>query len=336
MNALARIIRRFSKARILIVGDAILDEYIWGAVERISPEAPVPVVWANRRTFVPGGAANVAFNIASLGAQARLVGIVGGDGNAHVLLSELRKRGVDIRGVFVERSRHTTVKTRVIAGHQQIVRVDWEHTHPTAPEVNDRLIRFIRRQIAAVDALIIEDYGKGVVNPGLLEETIALARSEDKCIAVDPKEEHFQYYRGVTTITPNRKELENAVRNLKIKDTTNNFKVHTDRLKTDADIAGAARQIIQYLGLESLLVTMGEQGMRLFEGFEGDTSIPTVAQEVFDVSGAGDTVIATFALALSCGASKLQAAHIANAAAGIVVSKLGTAVTTQKELLKRV
>ncbi len=317
------------------MGDVILDEYIQGSVDRISPEAPVPVVWANKHTFVPGGAANVANNIRSLGGRICLVGVIGKDKNANILLAELKKRGITTRGIFTDARRHTTVKTRIVAGHQQVVRVDWEHRDSLSEKLNQRIIKFIRTNIDDFDGIIIEDYGKGVINMQLLRDLICLSRSHKKIIAVDPKEEHFQYYRGVTSITPNRKELENAIRDLRIKDTTNGFKFNTDKLFTDKDVDSAAAEILKYLDLESLLVTLGEQGMRLFERNGRITHIPTVAQEVFDVSGAGDTVIATFLLALSCGASKLEAAHIANFAAGIVVGKLGTAVTTRKELLER-
>ncbi|MDD5156033.1 MAG: D-glycero-beta-D-manno-heptose-7-phosphate kinase [Candidatus Omnitrophica bacterium] len=336
MKKLKNIISRFNKAKILVIGDLILDEYIWGQVERISPEAPVPVVWADRRTYVPGGAANVASNIRGLDAKVCLLGAVGSDANAKTLLSELKKRGIGTAGIFVEPKRHTTVKTRVIAGHQQMVRVDWEHTHALTAKLNSGIISFIRRNLDNFDAVIIEDYGKGVVNSSLLEEVIRLSHKDKKVVTVDPKEENFQYYRGVTSITPNRKELENAIRNLRIKDKTNSFHVHDDRLDTDKDIDLAASQIVKYLNLGSMLVTLGENGMRLFEKSGRTTHIPTVAQEVFDVSGAGDTVIATFTLSLSCDATSLEAAHIANFAAGIVVSKLGTAVTSRKELSERI
>ncbi|MBM3255129.1 MAG: D-glycero-beta-D-manno-heptose-7-phosphate kinase [Candidatus Omnitrophica bacterium] len=335
MKRLKEIINRFNKAKVLVVGDLILDEYIWGAVERISPEAPVPIVWANKKTYVPGGAANVANNISALGAEVCLAGVTGRDGNKDIFLSELKKRKISARGIFKEPRRHTTVKTRILAGHQQVVRVDWEHTNPLSKELNHRILKFIEQNIAGFDAVIIEDYGKGVINMQLLFQLIALARSKKKIITVDPKEEHFQYYQGVTSITPNRRELENAIRNLKIKDTTNKFKLSNDRLFTDKDIDYAARQVLKYLGLDSILVTLGEHGMQLFESSGRITHIPTVAQEVFDVSGAGDTVISTFTLALSSGATKLEAAHIANFAAGIVVGKVGTAVTTRKELLER-
>ena len=336
MHHLKKIINKFPKAKILVIGDLILDEYIWGSVERISPEAPVPVVWANKRTYVPGGAANVANNIRSLDAKVHLVGVVGSDKNKDILLQGLQKKKIPASGIFVEPKRHTTLKTRLIAGHQQVVRIDWEHTHSLAQELNRKIIDFVRKNIRKVDAIIIEDYGKGVINASLLEELISLAAAFKKVITVDPKEEHFQYYCRVTSITPNRKELENAVRDLKIKDTANRFRMNSDKLFTDKDVDSAGREITRYLNLHSLLVTLGEQGMKLFEKGGRVTHIPTVAQEVFDVSGAGDTVIACFSLALACGASKLEAAHIANFAAGIVVGKLGTAVTNRKELLEKI
>jgi D-beta-D-heptose 7-phosphate kinase/D-beta-D-heptose 1-phosphate adenosyltransferase len=265
-----------------------------------------------------------------------LVGVAGRDKNKDILFSELKKRGVKTSAIFVEPNRHTTLKTRIIAGHQQAVRVDWEHTDPLPPILNAKIINFIHRNIDAFDAIIIEDYGKGVINKNLLGDLIPLAYSHRKVITVDPKEDHFQYYRGATSITPNRKEMENAIRNLKITDTSNRFKLNSDRLFTDRDIDIAARQITEYLNLDSILVTLGEQGMKLFERDGRITHIPTVAQEVFDVSGAGDTVIAAFTLSLSCNAKRIDAARIANHAAGIVVGKAGTAVTTRKELLERI
>jgi rfaE bifunctional protein kinase chain/domain len=333
---LKKIISRFPKANILVVGDLILDEYIWGAVERISPEAPVPVVWANKRTYMPGGAANVANNIRSLEGGICLVGVTGEDKNNHILFQELKKRGIYTKGIFSDSARHTTLKTRIIAGHQQVVRVDWEHTDALPAKLNEKIINFIEKNINDFDAIIIEDYGKGVINMHLLEELISLAHKYKKIITVDPKEEHFQYYRKVTAITPNRRELENAIRNLKIKDTTRRLQLNNDKLFTDKDIDLAATTILEYLELESILVTLGEQGMKLFEKNGSITHIPTIVQEVFDVSGAGDTVISVFTLGLCCGGSLLEAAHIANIAAGIVVGKVGTAVTSRKELLERI
>jgi D-beta-D-heptose 7-phosphate kinase/D-beta-D-heptose 1-phosphate adenosyltransferase len=332
---LKKIISKFPKAKVLVVGDVILDEYISGSVDRISPEAPVPVVWANKRSYVPGGAANVANNIRSLDGGVMLVGVTGKDKNREMLLSQLKKRRINADGLFIEPERPTTLKTRITAGHQQIVRVDWEDTYSLSEKYNQKIINFIEDRIKDFDAVIIEDYGKGVINMHLLQELIGLTRAKKKIITVDPKEEHFQYYRQVTSITPNRKELESAIRNLKIKDTTNSFKISCDRLLTDKDISLAAREIMGYLNLESILITLGEHGMSLFEKSGRFTHIPTVAQEVFDVSGAGDTVIGTFTLSLCAGASLLEAAHIANFAAGIVVGKVGTAVTSRQELLKK-
>ena len=198
--------------------------------------------------------------------------------------------------------------------------------------MNQKITRFIESKIDDFDALIIEDYGKGVINIQLLEGLILLARQHKKIITVDPKQEHFQYYCGVSAITPNRKELENAVRNLKLNDTSNRFHVNTDRLFSDKDLDAAARQVLDYLDLESVLVTLGEHGMKLFQGEDSPVHIPTVAQEVFDVSGAGDTVIATLAVMLAHGADWERAIHVANVAAGVVVGKLGTAVVTRDEL----
>lgn len=336
LKRLKGIIAKFPKVNILVLGDLILDEYIWGDVERISPEAPVPIVWAKKRTFVPGGSANVANNIASFDAKACLSGVIGKDKHAEILISELKLKKIATSGILAQTKRQTTLKTRIICAHQQVVRVDWEDTDSIGTELNHKIIKFIEKHLGGFHAIIIEDYGKGLINPQLLEKVINLARAKKKIITVDPKEEHFQYYRQVTCITPNRKELENAVRNLKIRDTSNSFKLNYDRLLTDKDIASAANEVMRYLRLESLLVTLGEQGMRIFEAAGRSTHIPTVAQEVFDVSGAGDTVIACFTLALACGANKLEAAYLANIAAGIVVGKLGTAVTDRKELLERI
>lgn len=335
MKNLSPIVRKFNRARILVVGDLILDEFIWGDVDRISPEAPVPVVWAKKRFFLPGGAANVANNITALGANVSLVGVVGDDANTNVLVSELKKRKINTQGIFTEPKRHTTVKTRIVAKQQQVVRVDWEHKHPLPKELNLKILNFIEKNIDNFDAVIIEDYGKGVINTHLIEELVSAAAKNKKIITVDPKEENFEYYHRVTAITPNRKELGNAIRYLKIKDTQNRFQLNHDRLATDKDIDHAAKQVLKYLELESILVTLGEEGMRLYERGGRITHIPTVAQEVFDVSGAGDTVIACFTMALACGASKLEAAYIANFAAGIVVGKLGTAVTSREELLAK-
>jgi len=330
------IIEKFSQAKILVIGDLILDEYIKGDVERISPEAPVPVVWAKDHFHVPGGAANVASNLASFGASVSLAGVVGNDKNREILLEELRKRNINTRAVAEEKGRRTTLKSRVIARNQQVVRVDWEDVKSLQPQTRDSLQDFIQAHIKDFDAVIVEDYGKGVIDEFLLGIIISEANKHNKIITVDPKEEHFELYKKVTAITPNRKEAQNAVRYLKMKDDKNAFKIYNDELITDGDIKKAGNALMEHLELGSLLLTLGEHGMELFEKGKEPQHIPTVAQNVFDVSGAGDTAIATFTLSLCAGASKLEAAKIANYAAGIVVGIVGTATITQKELIDRI
>jgi D-glycero-beta-D-manno-heptose-7-phosphate kinase len=334
-HALKNILQRFDNARVLVIGDLILDQYIWGSVERVSPEAPVPVVWAKRRTYVPGGAANVANNIASLGGKASLLGVVGDDLQARTFMTELKARSIATSGVFVEKGRQTIMKTRIIAGHQQVVRVDWEDADPIKGETRNKLQDFIQKKIKEFDAVIIEDYGKGLLDDFLLHVITNESRSQGKIVTVDPKEDNFEYYRGATCITPNRKEAQNAIRYLKMKDTRGEFQIYKDSLVLNSDIDKAGKAILDYLQLEGLLITLGEQGMCLFEVGKKPLYIPTVAQEVFDVSGAGDTVIAAFTLCLAAGAAKKDAAYLANFAAGIVVGKLGTATTSRKELAER-
>ena len=337
MKDLANIISKFSKTKILVIGDLILDQYIWGNVDRVSPEAPVPVVWGNKRDYIPGGAANVASNIIALGGKAALCGVVGDTFHPTTkrFLDEVKKRGIEIAGIFSEKDRETTLKTRIIAGHQQVVRVDWEDIHNIKGETNNGLRRFISKNIKNFDAIIIEDYGKGLLDRDLTETIIQEANAAKKIITVDPKEENFDCYYKATCITPNRKETENAIRYLKMRDAENKFKIYQEKLLSHGDIIKAGEAILGHLKLESLLITLGEDGMWIFEKGK-NKHIPTVAQEVFDVSGAGDTVIATFSMAMALGASKFDAATIANFAAGIVVGKLGTATTTRKELLERI
>lgn len=335
MKDLKRIISRLNRAKIMVVGDLVWDEFIWGKVERISPEAPVPVVLQTRRSYMPGGAANVANNLKSLGCSVSLVGKVGDDVEGRMLLADLKKKGIETGGVLRDKESSTIVKTRVIAQHQQVVRVDREGLGVSAKSAKG-LAAFIIKQLPKFDAIIIEDYGKGVINPELLHKVFPVARRSNKVISVDPKEDHFDFYAGATVITPNRKEAENAVRYLKIKDTQNRFRLNAARLNTDKDIDSAGKELLRYLNLEAVLITLGEQGMRLFEKGRPPVHIDTVAQEVFDVSGAGDTVIAVLTASLVSGAGKSEAAHIANSAAGIVVGKLGVATVSRQELLQAI
>lgn len=315
-NSLHRFIPYFRRARILVIGDLMLDEFVWGRVSRISPEAPVPVVWVQSESVMPGGAANVAGNFRSLGAHVTPIGVIGHDRWGEILLSTLASRSIDVGGIL-KIGRPTTVKTRVIAHHQQVVRVDREQHEPLSADTIGRLIRAVEERITRSDAIVIEDYGKGVITRQLLEVIVPLARHHRKIITVDPKEEHFDLYRRVTALTPNRMEAGAAVGR---------------DLETNADVLSAGDEIIKRLECEGLLITLGEDGMSLFEQGGRHTRIPTVAQEVFDVAGAGDTVIATFTVALASGATMEQAARIANYAAGIVVGKLGVAVVTPQEL----
>jgi D-beta-D-heptose 7-phosphate kinase/D-beta-D-heptose 1-phosphate adenosyltransferase len=313
------IVSRFHRAKVLVVGDLILDEFIWGAVSRISPEAPVPVVWVDSENFMPGGASNVAHNIRSLGGEVHLAGVVGNDERGRILRSLLEKKGVRCEGIFVDRERPTTQKTRVIAHHQQVVRIDREQVKPVSDTIIKKIIKLITGKISSVDALIIEDYGKGVITSDLVREAVKAASRHKKIISVDPKEDHFSYYRGVTTITPNHHEAGSAV----------GYPV-----RDDSSLEKAGRSLLRRLNCESVLITLGESGMALFQKAKKMVKIPTIARDVFDVSGAGDTVISAYTLARSCDGSALEAAHISNCAAGIVVGKVGVAVTHQRELLE--
>lgn len=316
-----KIISNFNETRVLIIGDLILDEFLWGNVSRISPEAPVPVVWVRSESFMPGGAANVANNIHALGAKVYLAGVVGNDERGRILTGELKNKGMDVEGIVIDGERPTTLKTRVIAHHQQVVRIDKEKMGGLDSGLIDRIIDYVKEVINKVDAIIIEDYGKGVITPRLLQDVLRLAKRHKKIITVDPKEEHFHYYKGVTAITPNHHEAAQAA-GIKAKD--------------GESIVRIGKALLGKLKCEAVLVTLGENGMQLFEKKGRITHIPTVAQDVFDVSGAGDTVIGTFTLSLAAGSPMIDAARISNFASGIVVGKVGIAVVTQEELLERI
>lgn len=336
MHHYQHIISRFHGKRILVIGDVILDQYIRGSVSRISPEAPVPIVLQEGHSlYTPGGSANVANNLRTLGANVILVGKIGSDAEGKILSNELKKRKISSHGLFVDRKNPTILKTRVIAGHQQVVRVDREKTASTNDSlIHERIRNFVLKSIPSVDAIIISDYGKGIVTAPLLAEVCSKAIEKKKIITVDPKVEHFSYYRGVTGITPNKKEVENAIRDIKIRVANGRrLAISSDRLETDADIDIAGAQLLKFLNLESLLITLGDQGMRLFEKGKKPVHINTRAREVYDVTGAGDTVISVFTLSLTAGATKHEAADLSNYAAGIVVGKMGAVAVTRKELL---
>ncbi|MCJ7704010.1 MAG: D-glycero-beta-D-manno-heptose-7-phosphate kinase [Desulfobacterales bacterium] len=314
-----KIIRRFSGVRILVVGDIMLDRFIWGRVSRISPEAPVPVVVVDKETFLLGGAANVVNNIHSLGGKVSLCGVIGDDEMGQKVIQRLSEMGIERSGVSIEPGRQTTVKTRIIAHHQQLVRIDRETTqHPKVSTLRS-LSDYLKRNIKNFDGVILSDYGKGLLTKGMIRNTIRTARDAKKFVMVDPKIKNFFFYRGATVVTPNTGEASSASR-ISITD--------------EASLGRAGRILLKRLKYDALVITRGEDGLAIFEPHQKPFLVPTEAKEVYDVTGAGDTVIGTMALALGAGASIRRAAELANHAAGIVVGKVGTATVDQKELTK--
>ena len=315
---LLRTIARFPGRRVLVVGDLMLDQYVRGTVGRISPEAPVPVVRVTGESNIPGGAGNVVNNLAALGAAVSVVGVIGEDAAGERLMEHFRERGVEVSGLCVDVQRETTQKCRVVAERQQVVRFDRETTGPLSAATEARLLASLDQSLAQADAAILSDYGKGVVGPKVVSRVLSTCRRRGIPVTVDPKPEHFRLYRGVTTLTPNTAEAWACMR-------------RTPKPGVD-EVDQLGRDILKTLRSESVLITRGAEGMSLFEAGGRVTHIPTRAREVFDVSGAGDTVISTMTLALAAGAPLRRAAALANHAAGIVVGKLGTATTDAREL----
>jgi D-beta-D-heptose 7-phosphate kinase/D-beta-D-heptose 1-phosphate adenosyltransferase len=315
---LKKIISKFAHQRILVVGDLILDRHVFGQVNRISPEAPVPVVWAKSENFKAGGAANVGMNLIDLGAQVTLCGLTGTDSFGQRLRSLLNKKKLATNFIFKDKNRRTTLKTRIIAHHQQVVRLDWESNDNFPEKITKNIINKLKNNFTKFDAVIVEDYGKGVINPLLIKALISLCEKKHKIITVDPKEDHFQYYRGVTTLTPNLNEAQIAT---------------GMKARNKNEIKDIGKKLLNKLKPKSILLTLGEDGMMLFEK-KKIKHIPTAALEVYDVTGAGDTVISLFTLALASGATSFEAAQIANLGAGSVVGQLGAATINKKELIK--
>lgn len=312
-----QIIKNIKGQRILVIGDLILDHYIWGKVTRISPEAPVPVVEVSRESSLLGGAANVARNIVSLGGKAAVVGIVGHDRAGELLVSMLEAEGISAGGIF-EAGRPTIIKTRVIAHNQQVVRFDREDSAYISGGMLKGMTDYIASILDGFDAVIISDYKKGMVSRRLVEFIVRHAKKRHLFIAVDPKVGHFDFYQGVSLITPNMAEASRGS-GVEIND--------------DSSLQKAGRKLLRDLRLSAVLVTRGEDGMSLFMK-DSAVHIPTVAQKVYDVTGAGDTVIAAFTLAHAAGASMEEAAELSNHAAGIVVGEVGTAIATPAQILR--
>ncbi len=307
--------------RIAVLGDYMLDRYLWGSVTRVSPEAPVPIVDVERETDHLGGAANVANNLAALEATPYPIGVVGDDGTGARLLQLLREKGFQTEGLFVDASRPTTIKTRVIAHHQHIVRTDRELRDGLAPHVQEMILDFLRELMPSLNALIIEDYNKGVLVQPLLGNVLALAKQHHCPVTVDPKFNHFLDYRGVTVFKPNRKETEDVL-GLK--------------LKSHDEVVRAGQTLLHKLHAENVLITLGAEGMALFQRNGNVYQVPTRARRVHDVSGAGDTVIATLTAALAAGADIIEAATLANIAAGVVVAEVGAVPVDKQKLLDEI
>ena len=321
-----QILSAATKTRILVVGDVMLDQFIWGGVSRISPEAPVPVVDFSRESFMPGGAANVSRNLADLAVPAEIFGAIGNDDAARKLLKLLAAQNIGTEGLVKTSARHTSIKTRIVAQQQQVVRVDRETRGALDAKTTARLIAELQKQIPHADAVIVGDYGKGVVTQPLLDEIKSLCHARGVWLSLDPKPVHHLNLNSLSLITPNRKE---AFELADLPDDTKNINPFADK-----NLMHVAERLLKELNPALLLITLGELGMLLCQRGQKPFHIPTVAQEVFDVSGAGDTVIASFTLAIAAGASPVEAAILSNHAAGIVVGKVGTATTTPEELVK--
>lgn len=316
---LANIVSAFDRQTVLVVGDCMMDEYLWGSVSRISPEAPVPVVDVQNESITLGGAANVASNVVTLGGRAKLVGVIGGDREGGAFLERMDERGLERDGILVTDGRPTTVKTRIVAHSQHVVRADRELRGPLAEAENQWVRQRVVEALSEADALIVSDYGKGVLSAGLLEQLIPLARRREKMIAVDPKMSHFPYYSGASVITPNKREAGQAAHRA---------------IDDESTLQEVGWRLLADLNLDALLITRGEEGMSLFEKGGAYVHLPTRAREVYDVTGAGDTVISTLTLAVSAGASMVEAAEIANHAALIAVGQVGTTSVTRRALLE--
>jgi rfaE bifunctional protein kinase chain/domain len=315
------LLRRASERSIVVYGDVMLDEFVWGEVTRISPEAPVPVVDVRRESAHLGGAANVLANVIALGARASVIGVVGNDGAGERLRAELKETGASGDTLIVDESRPTTLKTRIIAHSQLVVRADRERRTPVETETEERIIKVLKEALTEAAAFVVSDYDKGAVTVGVLAEILPAAYERGIPVLIDPKIRNFDAYRPATLVTPNHHE---ALR-------LTNIEEHTDEA-----LKRAAHLLRARLDCESVLITRGERGMMLLESHHEPVYVETVAREVYDVTGAGDTVIATLAVALAARASMLEAAMLANHAAGIVVGKVGTATASAEEVINSI
>ena len=312
------ILQQFADQRLIVLGDLMLDEFIWGEVRRISPEAPVPIVEVKRESWHAGGAGNVVSNLLALGAKAIPIGVIGQDWAGERLREQLTKAGADTTFLIHEATRPTTVKTRIVAHHQQMIRADRESKAPIHETTEAQLIAAFIAALQDADAVVVSDYDKGVLTPRVLQQVLAAAAG--KIVCLDPKIKNFAAYRPVTVITPNQHEAERAT---------------GIEITNEESFLAVAQRIRVMLDCPHVLITRGEHGMSLLSQATV-THIPTMARDVYDVTGAGDTVIATLALALAAGAEIIEAAVIANYAAGIVVGKVGTATVSLDDLARAI
>ncbi len=325
VSRVRKLLEAAQQTRILVLGDVMLDQFLWGRVARISPEAPVPIVEFERESFMPGGAANVARNLADLNAPTDLFGVVGQDDAARKLKQLLVAQKIGCTGVLANTNRRTSIKTRIVAHQQQVVRVDRETRHDLDEKFSRRLLAVLQKELSNATALILGDYGKGVITQPLLDEIKKLCRERAIWLSFDPKPVHQLRLQGLSLITPNRKE---AFELAKMEDDT-----RAENPLQDKGLMTVAEKLLHDLSPAVLLITLGDHGMLLCQRGQKPFHIPTMAQEVFDVSGAGDTVIASFTLAIAAGASPIEAAIFSNHAAGIVVGKVGTATVQPEELI---
>ena len=323
---LEELLQAFAGRKVLVIGDLMLDEFIWGNVRRISPEAPVPVVEVIRQSCFPGGSANVARNLREFCGHVSVMGLVGVCAHAAQLKKLLADNHINLDHLQEDPAYQTIVKTRIIAGHQQVVRVDREKKAGFTPLQTNLVIRQVEGLLPALDAIIFEDYGKGLLQQELVDRIISVAKKAGVVITVDPNPNNRLDWHSVTAITPNRSEA--------FASAGRQWTDPVDPAENDTELFEVGKILLKKWGTQNLLVTLGEQGMMLFRPDQTPFHIPTRAQEVFDVSGAGDTAIALFTLALCAGATPPEAADISNHASGIVVGKLGTAIVTREELIQ--
>jgi len=314
------LLEKFQKLSIWVIGDVMLDHFLWGKVERISPEAPVPVVGVQREEIMPGGSANVGTNLSGLGAKVTLIGVTGKDPEGRNLLKLLGSRKISTDGIIPTSSRPTTIKTRVVAHGQHVVRFDKEETDNISHRVKNRILNFFHQNKHNFDALIVSDYGKGLISEDLFAAIADLCNSEGRLLTVDPYIHHFWFYKRASLVTPNQNQFEAAL----------NCKCNNQK-----ELETSGQKVLKDLELKHLVVTQGERGMTVFEHDSRPQMLPTFARQVYDVTGAGDTVIATLTLALAAGSDIIEAATLANIAAGVVVEEVGTTSINKGKLLNR-